>query len=516
MRKLLSVLLLTACLVLSALRKPKLIVAIVIDQFRYDLLLRYRSEYHGGFEQLLTKGAVFTNAKYIHFPTVTGVGHSTFLSGALPSVSGVVGNDWFDREENKHVTCVSDTTTKVVGGAGSEGASPHRMLVSTVGDELKMMVGRKSHVIGISLKDRSAILPAGHMADAAYWFDLKSGNFVTSSYYMSDLPGWAKDFNHSRPSDKFRGTTWQGHAMPQDLKEYYGDSTTSPFESSPYGNEVMEQFVERALSAEQLGKHEATDILAVSYSSNDKVGHDYGTYSAEEHDVTVKTDEFSARLFHALDQQVGLGNVLIVLTGDHGVAPSEEEDQANRMPGGRILPSLLKRTIQEALAKKYGAGEWVAGSWDLSVYLQHELIRTKNLDPAEVRRVAADALMSLPHVARAYTREQLLSGTGVSDPDGRRMMQSYNLRRGPDIELLPDPFWVVTDKASSHGTTYSYDSHVPVVFMGPGIRPGRYDVNIAVNDVAPTLATILEVETPSGSIGRVLTEMWAPGASSPQ
>jgi predicted AlkP superfamily pyrophosphatase or phosphodiesterase len=430
------------------------------------------------------------------------------LSGALPSVSGVVGNDWFDREESKHVTSVSDPTTKLVGGAAGEGASPRRMLVSTVGDELKMMVGGKAHVVGISLKDRAAILPAGHMANAAYWFDLKSGNFVSSTYYMPDLPGWAKDFNQARPGDKFRGTTWQGHTFPKDPKEYYGNSTTSPFESSPNGNEVMEQFVERALSAEQLGKHEATDILTVSYSSNDKVGHDFGTYSAEEHDVTVKTDQLLARLFQALNQQVGMDNVLIVLTGDHGVAPSEEEDKANRMPGGRIVPSSLKRTIQEALAKKYGAGDWVAGSWDLSIYLQHDLIRSKNLDAAEVRRVAAEALMSLPHVARAYTREQLLSGAGVSDPDGRRMMQSYNLHRGPDIELLPDPFWVVTDKASSHGTTYSYDSHVPVVFMGPGIRPGRYDANISVNDIAPTLATILEVETPSGSIGRVLTEMF--------
>ena len=513
MRKFLSLLLVAATLGLCAPRKPKLIVAIIIDQFRYDLLLRYRSEYHGGLDRLLTKGAVFTNAKYIHFPTVTGVGHSTFLSGALPSVSGVVGNDWFDREENKHVSCVSDSATKLLGGGGGESASPHRMLVSTVGDELKMMVGPKARVIGISLKDRSAILPAGHMANAAYWFDLKSSNFVSSTYYMSDLPGWVKDFNQARPGDKYRGTTWLGHKMPQDPKDYYGNSTTSPFESSPYGNEVMEQFAERALAAEQLGKHEATDILTVSYSSNDKVGHDYGTYSPEERDVTIKTDQLLARLFEALDRQVGADNVLVVLTGDHGVAPAEAEDKANRMPGGRILPNTIKSTIQTALAKRYGSGEWLAGSWDLSIYLNPDLIRNKGLDPAEVRRTAAEALLSLPHVARTYTREQLLSGTNVRDPDGRRMMESYNFRRGPDVEFLPDPFWVVTDKASSHGTTYSYDSHVPVVFMGQGIRPGRYDGNIAVNDIAPTLATILEVETPAGSIGRVLTEMFAPPPS---
>jgi len=508
MRKFLSVLLIAASLGLAAPKKPKLVVAIIIDQFRYDFLLRYRSEYTGGFDRLLTRGAVFTNAKYVHFPTVTGVGHSTFLSGALPSVSGIVGNDWWDYDEGKHVTCVGDIAARMVGGNGGEGGSPRRMLVSTVGDELKTMVGHKSHVIGISLKDRSAMLTAGHSADAAYWFDLKSGNFVTSTYYMADLPGWVKDFNAARPAEKYRGVTWLDHKLPQDVKEFFGNSTTSPFEASPYGNEVMEQFVERALGAEQLGRHEATDIVAVSYSSNDKVGHEYGTYSREEHDVTVKTDQLIGRLFRALDAQLGPDNVLVILTGDHGVGPSEAEDKANHMPGGRLDPKLVKNTIQAALEKRYGAGQWVAGSWDLSIYLQRDLIRSKNLDPAEVRRVALDAAMSVPHVARAYTREQLLSGMGVRDPDGRRMMESYNLRRGPDIEFLPEPFWVVTDKATSHGTTYVYDSHVPVVFLGPGIRPGQYNGNIAVNDIAPTLATILGVETPSGSVGRVLTELF--------
>jgi len=207
MKKTLVSLLAAACLLSAAPKKPKLVLAIVIDQFRYDYLTRFRPEFHAGFDRLLRDGAVFSNAHYIHFPTVTAVGHSTFLTGAIPSISGIVGNDWYDREEGKHVTSVSDSGTKLLGGTG-EGASPHRLLVSTVGDELKMSNGRQSRVIGISLKDRAAILPAGHMANGAYWFDLKSRNFVSSTYYSTDLPGWVKDFNSTHPGDKWAGTMW--------------------------------------------------------------------------------------------------------------------------------------------------------------------------------------------------------------------------------------------------------------------------------------------------------------------
>jgi len=497
----------TAGLVSAAPRKPKLIVAIIIDQFRYDYLTRFRSEYTAGFDRLLTKGAVFTNASYVHFPTLTAVGHSTFLSGAPPSVSGIVGNDWFDREENKKVTSVSDSNTQLLGGKG-EGASPHRMLVSTLGDEMKMAVGPKSHVIGISLKDRAAILPAGHMADGAYWFDLNSGNFVSSTYYMTELPGWVKDINSGHPGEKYRGVTWMGHTLPTDLKTLYGDNNKSPLESSPFGNELVEMMAERALTAEQLGKHEGTDLLTVSYSSNDKVGHDYGTYSPEEHDITVKTDKILDQLFRAIDRQVGLDNALIVLSADHGVAPSAAEDTRNHMPGSRVAPDFVKDAVQGALVKKYGDGDWVAGHWDLLIYLNQELIAKKGLDAAEVRKTAAQALFAMPHVSRVYTRDQLMNGAVPMDEVNRRVVNGFNMRRSPDVEFLPEPYWFVTKSVSTHGTPFVYDSHVPIIFLGAGIRAGQFDGPAIVNDIAPTLATIMEVETPSGSIGRVLTEMF--------
>ena len=296
--------------------------------------------------------------------------------------------------------------------------------------------------------------------------------------------------------------------LPDDLAKLYGDNTESPLEASPFGNELVELFAERALAAEQLGKRDVTDMLAVSFSSNDKVGHNYGTYSPEEHDVTVQTDKILERLFQAIDNQVGLDNTIVVLTGDHGVAPSAEEDAANHMPGGRMPGNTVRNAVQAALVAKYGEGEWVSGSWDLALYLNEDLIAKKNLDAAEVRRVAAAAAQRVPHIFRVYTRDQLLVGAVQGDQISRRLINGFNVRRSPDIQFIPEPYWIITNAVSTHGSPFDYDSHVPIIFMGLGIRAGHYDANVAVNDIAPTLATILEVETPSGSVGRVLSEMW--------
>jgi hypothetical protein len=486
---------------------PKLLLVIVIDQFRYDYLTRFRPEYTAGFDRLLKNGAVFTNARYIHFPTVTAVGHSTILTGATPSVSGIVGNDWFDPDVGARVTSVSDPKTRQLGGNGGEGSSPRRLLVSTVGDELKMAHPGKVRAIGISLKDRAAILPLGSTADGAYWFDLHTGHFVSSTYYFSAIPEWVTEFNQSNPAEKYRGAKWLNHVLPDDTTQLYGTDSRSPLEDSPYGNDIVERFAERALESEQLGKHEFTDLLTVSFSSNDKVGHHAGTYSADQREVTVQTDRIIERLFQAVERQVGISNALVVLTADHGVAPSAEEDAANRMPGGRIPSNVLRDAVQAALAKKYGEGSWVVGSSDLNLFLNRPLIAQKGLDPAEVRKTGAEAVLALPHIQRVYTRDQLLAGTVPGDDTSRRVMNGYHVRRGSDLAVLPEPYWIVTNDTTTHGTTYGYDTHVPVVFMGQGIRPGVYHGNVQVNDIAPTLATLLEIETPSGSVGRVLTEM---------
>jgi hypothetical protein len=492
-----------ACLTGAPIPKPKLIVTVVVDQFRYDYLTRYRNEYTGGFNRLLSEGAVFTNARYMHVPAVTAVGHSTVLSGAIPSISGIVGNDWFDPDEGMHVTSVSDAQTQLIGGKGGTGSSPHRLLVDTIGDEQKLAQRMNSHVIGISLKDRSAILPAGHSADAAYWFDTTTGNFVTSTYYRKELPPWAADFNASRMADQHKGEAWLGHKLPDDAKLY------SALEANPLGNDLIQAFAERALSAEQLGKHTGTDILAVSFSSNDYVGHAFGPESPEARDISVRTDRALERLLAAATRQAGAGNVLVILTADHGAPPTPEANAARKMPGGRIAPAVIRDAVQNALVNKYGPGEWIAGHYDVTMYLNRKLIAEKKLDRAEVEREAARAVEALPHVFRVYTRDEVAKGQGLRDDVTQRVMNGYNLRRGPDLEILVDPYWMIQSGSSgeTHAAPFGYDQHVPVIFMGPGIRPGRYNGAITVNDIAPTLATILDIETPSGSVGRVLTEI---------
>jgi predicted AlkP superfamily pyrophosphatase or phosphodiesterase len=316
--------------------RPKLIVALVIDQFRYDYLVRFRSDYHYGLARLLEQGAVFTNAYHEFFPTVTALGHTTFMTGASPSVTGIIANEWYDRAEKAVVTSVSDPLTKTVGGVpGATGSSPHRLLVDTLSDELKL-AGLASKVIGISIKDRSAILPAGHMADAAYWFDTDSNHFVTSSYYMKQLPEWVKQVNDGRPVAKYLGVSWfPVDAKPDDKAfcsmvagievRYCGG-----IEATAFGNEILEDFAEHAIVNEKLGQHDGIDILALSLSSNDYVGHAVGPDAPEVRDISIRTDQLLGKLFDLIEAQAGKGNALIVMTADHGVVPVPEVNQAAR------------------------------------------------------------------------------------------------------------------------------------------------------------------------------------------
>ncbi len=521
MRRFLAVVLLAVSAVAApAPKPPKLVLAIVVDQFRYDYLLRFRKDYNAGLARLLEHGAVFTDAHHIHYPTVTAVGHSTFMSGATPSSSGIVGNEWFDRETGQQVTSVSDADTKLVGGApGADGSSPHRLLVSTVGDELKM-AGRNGKAIGISIKDRSAILPVGHAADAAYWYDSDSNNWVTSSYFMTALPDWVKDINRQRPAMKYLGQSW----MPLGTGDAAKDATATPFctmvngdekvrycggvEATPWGNEMIEDFTERAVVEEKLGQHEDTDILAVSFSSNDYVGHAVGPDAPEVRDISIRTDRLLGRLFDFIDQHVGAGNTLVVLTADHGVAPVPEVNHARRMIGGRLSDVVMLRGVTDALKAKYGEGKWIVGTTEGSLYLNRQMIHEKKLDPAAVEDTAAEALRGMPHVFRVFTRSQLIRGETSADYVGEAEQRGFYEPRSGDVIFVQDPYYLYGAAGTSHSTPFNYDSHVPVIFMGAGIRAGEYDRKIAVNDIAPTLTAILRLEEPSGSIGRILSEIF--------
>jgi len=497
---------LVASLLLAAPPTPKLVLVVVVDQFRYDYLVRFRGEMHGGLDRLLKQGASFTDAQHRYFPTITACGHALLLSGAMPSVSGIVGNDWFDRQTREHVTSVSDASTKTVGGTGDAGMSPRRLLVATVGDEMKK-ADRRSLVLGISTKDRSAILLAGHDADGAYWFDEKSGNIVTSTYYRAELPKWVQDYNQLRSPDQFSGAVWLGHKLPA-----AGPPLYKAIERTPFANQFTEDMAERAIVAEKLGQRDVTDLLAISFSATDYVGHDHGPDSAEIHETVVQTDRVLGRLLEFVDRQVGLGSVLVVMTSDHGVAPVARVDAEGKTIGGRIDRPVVPQALQAALARRYGPGDWVAGCWDELVYLNEVLIAEKKLDRAEVNRTAAQAVLAIPHMARAYTREQLLDEHTAWDETGLRMRRGFHPVRGADIEILPEPYWVVApaDTPAMHGSTYDYDSHVPLIFMGAGIRAASYNSAVELTGVAPTLARILHVHTPDGSVGRVLAELFAP------
>jgi predicted AlkP superfamily pyrophosphatase or phosphodiesterase len=493
--------------------KPKLVLAVVIDQFRYDYLLRFRKDYNSGLARLLDHGAVYTDAHYIHSLTVTAVGHSTFLSGATPSISGIVGNEWYDRASGKTVTSVSDPETKLLGAAKAQpGSSPRRLLVSTVGDELKS-TGGDSKVIGVSIKDRSAILPAGHMADGAYWYDDGSHGWVSSTFYYDALPAWVEKINVDGPEKKYAGMKW----MPIDAK-----AGAKPFctmgvkddsglcrsaETAPWGNEMIEDFAEHAITAEKLGHHNSTDILTVSFSANDYVGHAVGPDDPAVRDMSIRTDRLLGKLFEFAERQAGAGNVLVILTADHGVGTVPEVSESRKMPGGRLDNRRITDKMEAALEARFGAGKWILSGGPVNLYLNLDLIASQKLNAGEVERVAAAAASGEAHVARVYTRHQIQNGQVQRDPIGSAVSLGFFGPRSGDVFAIQEPGYLFDSIKASHGTPYDYDTHVPVIFMGTGIKAGTYTRRIAPNDIAPTLSAILGVTSPSGSVGHVLTEI---------
>ena len=484
--------------------KPKLVVAIIVDQFRYDYLLRFAGEYKEGIRQLLSKGAVFTNARYNHFPTFTAVGHAAFLTGAFPSATGIVGNQWYDRFSGKIIRSASDDSVQLLGVAGP-GSSPRNLLASSVGDELKMAGSGQSRVIGISIKDYSAILASGHAADGAFWYDGRNGHFVSSTYYFPDLPSWVKEFNARRPADRFKGAEWGGNKLPAEANSQFYASLPG----SPFGNDLVEEMAEAAVRGEMLGRHAFADLLFLSFSSNDYVGHQYGPDAPQVREITRETDRLLGRLFKFLDQQIGMANVLVVFAADHGIGPTAETNAARRMPGGRVGFAAMRDTIQKALSGKYGEGKWIASTPEEAIYLNWDLIKSKKLTLAEVTQEAEQALVAMPHVFRVYTRERLLNGFSMNDQLGRRVMNSFSPTRGADLYVILDPYYLFGSFIANHGTPHGYDTHVPLVFMGPGIAAGKYHASVEINDVAPTLSTILGIEIPSNSEGRILSEIFA-------
>src|SRR6266545_4125792 len=491
----------------SSVKKPRLVVGIVIDQFRYNYLTRFEDQFgEGGFKRLLNGGAAFTNANYIHTPTYTACGHATFMSGATPAMNGIVGNEWYDRESGKRVTSVSD--------------------------DMKLASGGKSKVIGISYKDRSAILPSGKRPNGAYWFNADTGNFVSSTYYFEDLPAWVKAFNHDQHCGAYFGKTWErllpegiyqrsepddaayekspyGRRFPYTINggdEKPGGKFYNQFEASPFANEHLANFARAAIENEGLGADDVTDLLTISFSSNDLVGHAFGPYSQEVQDMTLRLDRPLAELFNYLDKKIGLDQVIIALTADHGVGPVPEQVRALGY-GGRVDAKLATDAITSALNQRFGEEKWILNFVNGNIYLDEAAIERRKLDLAEVENVASQAVGRIHGIAAAITGTQIMTGRLPNSPIANSVANGFFPPRNGNLIIVPRPFYLFGEGiTASHGTPYSYDTHVPVILFGTGVAAGSYATVSSPADIAPTLSLLLKVEKPSNAVGRILTE----------
>ncbi|MBI3272722.1 MAG: alkaline phosphatase family protein [Planctomycetes bacterium] len=521
--------------------RPRLVVVVVLDQFRYDYLTRFEDLFDpnaGAFPRLKRRAAFFTNANYGHATTYTGPGHAHLLSGAYARQTGMVGNKWYDRATGKSVPIAGDPDAHWLGAPGDEGegSSPRNFIGTTVGDELLLNSQSRSKVLAVALKCRAAILLGGKLGKA-YWFNEKSGEFTTSTYYAKDLPAWVADWNKKRLPDSYFGNAWKpfvpesafaraseddapfegdlvglGRVFPHPVTgklDKPGEAFYDALSKTPFGNEVALDFAREAIQAEGLGKDDQPDLLAVSLSSNDEVGHTFGPYSREVLDMTVRTDALLGAFLQWLDVQAH--GAVVVLTADHGASPIPEYMARLGVEAYRIKKKTLKEAVKKALDARYGEAEWVAALEDPSVYLNWKALDEKKLDHAEVESAAAAALAGVPGIAGSYTRTQLLRGEAGGTPLGRSYEVCFYPPRSGDVLLVTKPysFWgkyAEAEYGDSHGSPYPYDTHVPLAIFGPGTAPGVYGGPVSLADLAPTLAALLGVNPPPGHEGRVLEE----------
>jgi hypothetical protein len=516
--------------------RPKLVVVIVVDQLRPDYLHRFRSHFgKSGFNLFLRQGASYAEARYQHGATWTCSGHAVILSGSHPSVNGIIGNSWYDVNAGREVACALDTSVTLVGTA-AEGRSPRNLIGSTVGDELKLATGGRSRVIALAGKDRSAIMLGGHLADGAYW--LRDTLVVSSSYYMKELPNWVRRFNAAGAVTGYSGKTWErllpeaayASLGPDDVaaeEDVGGMGRTFPhrlasisssrkdfiaaFEASPYQNEVLVDLAMRAVIEERLGQDDQPDLLAMSFSANDIAGHAYGPDSHEVMDITLRTDRLLERFFSFLGTRVGLQNVTIVLTSDHGTPPLPELVQRlnPRADVGRFNPSQVSAAVEAALTSRFGTAPrpgWIAyHSWPL-IYLNVAALQEKRIPVEEAEGVAKSAVEGLVGVLQAFTATEL------------RKQRNNAVKSGPTLSFFPArsgnlyyelrPYWIPDRDpvGTTHGSPWNYDAHVPLLWFGASIRPGVHHGAASIADIALTLSALLGITAPAGAQGKVLEE----------
>lgn len=518
----------------TTLNRPKLVVGLVVDQMRWDYLYRYYNRYsNGGFKRMVNEGFSAENTFIPYTPTYTACGHSSIYTGSVPAINGIIGNDWYDPQLKRGVYCAEDTTVKTVGSDTRAGLmSPKNLLTTTITDELRLATNFKSKVIGISLKDRGSILPAGHSANAAYWFDGGTGDWITSTHYMNQLPSWMVDYNKLKMADKYFEKNWNTlypietyDQSTTDNKEYEGKSRGEqtptfphPFKlyagknydmikSSPYGNTMTLELAKLAINSEHLGQGTSTDFLAVSCSATDYVGHQYGPNSIEAEDTYLRLDKDLEQFFNYLDTKIGKGNYLVFLSADHGAAHVPGFMAENKLPGGLFNDSPVIKSLNTTIEEKFKVKKAIITSTNSQFYFNHQAIKDANADFDAIKALAIATIKEQDGVMDAVDLTKLASST-LPEPIKKAITNGYNARRSGDIYyILKSNYFEGGKTGTTHGAWFPYDSHIPCVFMGWNVKPGKTNKTHYMTDIAATLAAMLHIQMPSGCIGEPITEL---------
>jgi predicted AlkP superfamily pyrophosphatase or phosphodiesterase len=509
---------------------PKLVVGIVVDQMRYDYIYKYWNKYgNDGFKRLVNEGFSCKNTNYNYVPTYTGPGHASIYTGTPPAIHGIIANEWFAGVPGKELYCAEDNTVQSVGTVSMAGKmSPRNMLSTSIADELRLSNGKRSKVIGIALKDRGAILPAGHTANAAYWFDGSSGNWISSTFYMNELPTWVIDFNKKELAKKYLSQKWTTMLPLDQYTESSADDT--PYEkkfkgesapvfphdlpalmaanqgfgmirTTPFGNTLTKDFAIEAIKAENLGKGNYTDMITISFSSTDYVGHSYGTHAIETEDTYLRLDKDLAELLKFLDTWVGKNNTIVFLTADHGAVEVPAFLSDNKVPAGYSNPWGVIDSLRRSFIKDYG-DTLIQMYTNHQVYLNKKVIMQKGLNLAEIENKIAAALINVKGVAGVVTGT-MLNSTQYTEGIKYRIQKGYYPKRAGDVIIYSDPSWVEYDRTgTTHGTPYPYDTHVPLLWYGWNIKQGSSMEAVNITDIAPTLSMLLNIPFPNGCTGQ--------------